>query len=331
MRKINTDLPEYIFYNTINSLIEKISEEKEDSEISWNSKGGSVWAGFQFIDFLNNNDTKLTANVTGIAASMGAVLLPFFSYVRGANQADFMLHSSSGGDKSTAKNTNKTLYEALSKKIDEPKFKEITGHELKTVMMAEGEDRIDVWFTGKQAKKFKLLDESYDLFEKSASIEMKDDFKELGYEVPEEIKNKYSKQAKNVKSNHNEMEIKDVKQADLKSGNPSVYNAIVEEGKKAEQERTASIMKYAKYDMEKANEMIEKGATLGIEDVEHFMDKKHADKKVAELEEDSQGDLNVVTKKAKVEVNETVEQREGREALEAEKRAILEESGYTLK
>lgn len=315
MRKINTDLPEYIFYYTINSLIEKILEEKEDSEISWNSKGGSVWAGFQFIDFLNTNENKLTANVTGVAASMGAILLPFFSHVKGANQADLMLHSSSGGEKSTVKNTNKTLYEALAKKINEVKFKEITGHELKDVMMAEGENRIDVWFTGKQAKQFGLFDESYDLFEKAASISSDVDFEELGYTLPENIAEKYGLKSKENNLIDNSMDIKDVTASLLKTGNVDVYNSILETGKKAEQSRTASIMKYAKYDMEKANSLINSGEVLTVEHVEHFMEKKFNNAKIAELEEGSEETLDPAKKTLTKEAKLTPEQKEKEAAL----------------
>lgn len=302
MRKINTDLPYYIGTYSITSLIDEISAVDEDAEISWDSTGGSVWAGQKLIDFLNNRESKLTARITGIAASMGAAALPFFDYVIGAEQSDVMIHAARGGSDQTIKATNEFLYKALAKKINEDLFKEITGHNLKTVML--GEERIDVWITGKQAKKIGLYDETFSLLKgKAASLSNDLDLKELDYKLPESIKEKYGliKNAKTEKSiNNNEMEIKDVKQADLQIGNPSVYNAIIEEGKKAEGKRVAGIMKYAKYDMDKAAEMIEKGASMGVEEVEHFIEKKHGAKKVAELESGSEEDLNPVQKEAKV-------------------------------
>ena len=96
MRKINTDLPVNIYSWTISQLIDLIEENKQDSEVSWDSWGGSVGAGQKFIDYLNNKENKLNANVAGYAASMGAVMLPFFDHVRGAKQADVMIHSVSG-------------------------------------------------------------------------------------------------------------------------------------------------------------------------------------------------------------------------------------------
>jgi len=252
---------------------------------------------------------------------MGAVILPFFDYVIGAEQSEVMIHAARGGSDATLKATNQFLYEALAKKIDEDAFKEITGHKLKTVML--GEERIDVWLTGKQAKKVKLYDETFNLLKgKAASLFNNMDLKELDYEIPESLKEKYGlKKAKIVKSNKVEMEIKDVKKAELQIGNPSVYEAIIEEGKRAvagsvseERARVASIMKYAKYDIEKAAEMIEKGATLGIEEAEHFIEKKHANKEIEELEANSEGDFKPGVKVAKVDTKETPEQKEEKEA-----------------
>jgi len=313
-RKIATDLPEFIFSYTINSLIDKINETDEDYEISWNSKGGSVWAGNQFIDFLNNDKKQSTANVTGVAASMGAVMLAFFTKTKGANQADLMIHSAVGGASSTMKATNEFLYKALSKKIDSKKFKESTGKDLKEVMMASEDQRVDVWFTGKQAAYFGLLDESYDLLEKSASIDNKTDFKELGYELPENLKEKYG--LINIHTNKNEMEIKDVTASMLLTGNKEAYDSIFEAGKQAEQTRVSEIMKYAQYDMNKANEIVKSGKSLSIADVEHFMTKKFDTAKLNELELGSEDPITpakpIVNKEAK-----TVEEKE-KEAAFAE-------------
>lgn len=311
MRKINTEHPAYIGFDTISELIGEIEKYGEDAEIAWNSGGGSTYAGQQFADYLNKTTLKLNANVSGVAASMGAVLLPFFSKTIGANQADLMIHSCSGGAKSTIKHTNEFLYNALSKKIDEVKFKEITGKDLKEVMMAEDENRVDVWFTGKDAAYMGLFDESYDLLDKAASLNPKIDLS--NYALPENIKTKYLKT--NLITN-NSMEIKDVTASMLLTGNKEAYDSIFEAGKKAEQTRVTEIMKYAQYDMNKANEIVKSGANLSIEHVEHFMEKKFDKTKLNELETGSQSDLNpgkpiVTTKEAK-----TAEQKEKEAAFD---------------
>lgn len=299
-KKIYTDLPYFIDSSSITQLIARIEENEEDAEISWNSFGGSVYAGQQFADFLNNEDMKLEANVTGIAASMGAALLPFFNRVKGSEQSDIMLHSAGGGGGASMKHTNQFLYEALAKKINEEAFEKITGHKLKTVMLAEGENKIDVWFTGKDAKKMGLFDEVYNLIDpKSNNLSLPID--NLGYDLPETVKNKYAKINKIIT-----MEVKDLTASKLQAENPELYNSIIAATKTAEQKRVADIMKYAKFDFEKATEMIKSGAELQIADVEHFVEKKFNLEKVESLENGSAVDL----KPAKVTASQEVVEKE---------------------
>jgi ATP-dependent protease ClpP protease subunit len=314
MRKINTDLPYYVGTYSITALIDEVSAVEEDAEISWDSTGGSVWAGQKFIDYLNNRESKLTAKVTGIAASMGAAILPFFDHVIGAEQSEVMIHAARGGPDSTLKSTNQFLYEALAKKIDEDIFKEVTGHKLKTIML--GEERIDVWLTGKQAKKVKLYDETFNLLKgKAASLFNNMDLKELDYEIPEGLKEKYGlKKAKNVKSKISEMEIKDVTAGMLENGNKEAYDAIFNAGKQAYKSKVARVMKYAKYDIPKATEILEKDAEFGEAELEHFIEKKHDAKKVAEIEDSSDDPVIPGTPAAKVETKETPDEKADKEA-----------------
>lgn len=315
MRKINTDLPEYIFQETITALIDKIEESKEDSELPWNTFGGSVYAGQRFIDYLNTpREFKINSNTSGIVASIGTVALAFFDKTRGANQSDLMLHSVAGG--SNQEHTNQFFYEAIAKKIDQVKFKEVTGFELKQVMLAKEDERINVWMTGKQAGYIGFFDETYDLLDKAASLSGKINSKELDYELPENIAIKYGLKQKQNKI-ENDMEIKDVTVEMLKSGNPTVYNAIKNEGVKENSIEVAKIMKYAKYDPDKAAEMIEKGEKLNVEHVEYFMEKKFNKTTLDNLETNSEGKLNA----AKTTVSEkkkelTAEEKEKQDSLE---------------
>jgi ATP-dependent protease ClpP protease subunit len=304
MKKINTDLPEYIFPFTVSALIDKINEFSEESEISWNSWGGGTGAGQTFIDFLNTKEIKLTANVSGYAASMGAVILPFFDRVIGSKQSDIMIHSVGGGIKSTRRHTNEFLLEALRKKVDEKKFKEVTGLELERVMLAEEDERIDVWLTGEKAGYIGFFDETYDLLEdKAALLKGKVDLKELKYDLPQNIAEKYGYQIK-IK---NDMEIKDVTKVALKSGNSTVYDEIYDEGKKAEANRVKEIMKYAEFDMDKANEIIESGKEMTKDDVAYFIEKKFNKETIEDLEENSEGELKS-SKKTKVTPEKKAEQ-----------------------
>ena len=306
MRKINTDLPEWIFNSTISSLINLIDEEKVDTEINWTSFGGSTTAGQNFIDYLNTREPKTNANVTGMAASMGAFALPFFDSVRGSKQSDVMIHRVSGGASSTHKHTNQFFYDAMAKKIDLAKFKDITGVDLKMVMLDESNEGMDIWLTGKEAGEIGLFNETYDLLDKAASLPI--DLKELNYKLPDHIKEKYG--LKNETQIIKDMEIKDVTVDKLASGNVDVYNSVLGKGKKAETERVNKVLKYAQYDMKKAQEIINNGEELSIEDVEYFMEKKHNKVAVAELEGSNDSDF---------EAAKTTKDKSGKEATKEEK------------
>ena len=317
-KKLNTSLPAYIDLYSTNRLIEEIELEKQDVELPWNSFGGSIYGGQQFIDFLNKNENKVDANVSGIAASMGAVALPFFNKVIGANQADVMIHSLRGGAKSTALHTNTFLYKALAKKIDEAKFEEITGKKLKQVMLADEENRVDVWITGKQAAYIGLFDEAYDLLDKAATLESKVDFDDIGYKVPDNILQKFGISKKeNTPEIKNviDMEIKNVTAEELKSGNPTVYKSILDAGKKAEQERVDEIMEYAEHDMDKANAIIKSGESLSKKDVAHFVEKKFNAEKIDKIEKDSEGNIIPAKKTANAQTKKT-EAEEKTDALD---------------
>lgn len=323
MVQINTDLPEYISANYITRLIDKINEVGKDSELSWLSYGGNVWAGQTFIDFLNNVKFKVDANVTGIAASMGAVILPFFNKTKTAFQADFMIHSVGGND-NNVDSTNNFLYESLAKKINEIKFEEITGHKLKTVMLAKGDSRFDVWFTGKDAVNFGLVDEGYDLLIKENSVNIPKS--NLGYDIPESILEKYNKKF-NINKNKNNMNLKDVTINQLKKENRAVYDSIFEIGKVAETERTSQILKYASHDLEEANIIIKSGKQITLEQVAELTAKKANLEKVANLENDSEEDFNP----AKPIVEKTATKLTEKEAaLKIEKEAAKKELNEIL-
>lgn len=314
MRKLNTDLPEFIFNSTITALIDEVSAFKEDVELTWDSFGGSTSAGQKWIDFLNDRENKTDARVAGIVASMGATALPFFSNVKGSIQSDVMLHRVAGGEVSTHQHTNEFFYKALSKKIDQDRFKEVTGYTLKEVFLPKdlSANRIEVWLTGKQAGYIGLYDETYDLLDKAATIKHKVNVDELDYDLPEHIQLKYG-----FKTKKNDMEIKDVTISGLKTGNVDVYNSIVDNAKKAEQNRVSAILKYAEHDMEKAREMIKSGAELTPEDVEHFLEKKYNKETVENLENNSEGKLNAARKPIVPEGQKTDEEKEKEEKKEA--------------
>lgn len=336
MKKLNTSLLTYIDHYSVTALIDKINEANEDVEISGNSFGGSIYAGQGFIDFLNSSKNKVNANVTGIAASMGCTLLSSFNYVKGAYQSDVMFHSMAGSP-NLVDHTNEFLYKSLAKKINEVKFKKITGHELKTVMMAKGDERFNVWITGKDAEEIGLYDEGYDLLEKQNNLDELPKLNDLGYEIPKEIKEKYAKKAKDIiittknnndnNDNNDTMDIQKLTKEALKEGNPTLFLEIATD----ERNRISKIAKFLVVDEKKAQSIIDSGKDLTVEDVVEFMEKKVALGKVADIEGLSDGDDDFVpTRNVKTQKTEklTDKQKEAKEKTAALDE-ILDDSGIS--
>jgi ATP-dependent protease ClpP protease subunit len=276
-KRINSDNPEYIGNMWINRLIDEIDAVEADiKELSWYSNGGSVLAGWQFAEYLQTNKSEIVANVTGIAASMGAVLLPFFNSVKGAKQSWVMIHSPIGGSGGKQINTvRKQLKDALLAKIDDVKFKNITGVTISEAMDQEGEERRDYWLTGQEAFDIGLYDELYDITplqeaENRAKLtklaaSAKGD---CGYVVPERVLNtKVTPTDKGSLSDN--QQIQNSKKMDLeklKAENPAVYSQVLAEGKalgiKAENDRVGAYMAFNKVDAEAVSNGIKSGEAM---------------------------------------------------------------------
>lgn len=305
------------------SLIQEIEKAADDVELAYTSFGGSTSYGQEFARFLSKHTKKVSADVSGMVASMGFYILPFFYGVKGAEQADLMIHSVLSNEAPT-KHTAQFFYDALSKKINKQKFAEITGHKLKDVVFATGDQRVNIWITGKQAGEIGLFDETYSLLDKAAGLDKFSIPSFLSYEIPEVVKQKYAK-VENIlitqKQEKNDMDISQLTKDALKSGNPVLFAEIQKEAQVKEQKRVSQISKYAYIDEKKAKEIIESGESLTIEDVEYFMEKKAGLDKVAELEDESSDDF-VPTRQVKdaPQVKQTESQKKA-----AEKQAALAE------
>lgn len=323
-----------IFFDNFstNELIREIKEANEDVELSWLSHGGSTSFGQEFARFLGEHAFKVDADIAGIVASMGVFALPFFNHVKGANQSDLMIHSPFTRGEAPTEHTMQFFYKALLKKVDKEKFAEITGHKLKDVVFAKGDNRINVWITGKEAKTIGFYDESYDLLDKAADLTQPIPSTEfLGYDIPSEIKEKYAKKTKNIiiptkNNNNNDMDIKTLTKEALKEGNPTLFAEIAIE----ERLRISKIAKYLVVDEKKAQSLIDGGNALSIEDVEYFMEKKAGLDKVADLENDESDNDFVPTRNVKTQKTEnlTDEQKEAKERTAALEE-VAEESGLS--
>lgn len=308
MKTYNSDLPTFIGRYTVSKLINELDLISEDVEMPWYSYGGDVWAGMGFADYLQTSNKKILARVTGVAASMGSALLPYFSKVVGAKQADIMLHSVSSDNEKIAKEKNKQLYDILKTKINEPKFKEITGHELKTIMFLEKKDRIDVWITGQDAYDIGLFDELIDLTpeEKMKNEAILQEIKlvaSLDYKLPERLlnKNEHSQTPKKEK----------MKIDELKASHPELYAEVLEQGKKdgltAEQNRVNAWMVFNDVDPEAIKKGIESGVEMTKAQELTFMRKSQTLEMQRGLEGASPKDLTPDPKTGKVVVKTAAE------------------------
>jgi ATP-dependent Clp protease protease subunit len=138
------------------------TDPKRDIQMYVNSPGGSVLAGLGMYDTMQYVSPDVGTICTGLAASMGAVLLA--AGAKGKRSilphARAMIHQPMGGmqgqvsdmeiNYNLIKDLQKNLYDILS-------FH--TGQDYKTIQ--EDSDR-DNWMTGPEAKKYGLVDEVLD-------------------------------------------------------------------------------------------------------------------------------------------------------------------------
>jgi len=328
MKKFNTDLPTYIGIYSMNRLINEI-ELMDDNEIemSWYSYGGDVWAGNSLADFLTSSAKKIDARVTGVAASMGALLLAYFNKVIGAKQANIMIHSVSADVDKVAETKNQELYDVLKLKIDEPKFKEVTGTELKTIMFLKGEDRKNIWLTGQEAFDVGLFDELIDLTpeEKTKNDAMLSELRlsaSLDYKLPDRLLNNSEITNKQIKKS---MDINE-----LKTEHPELYAQVLKEGKnsgvtegvtsgiKTEKDRVNAWMVFNDVDPEKVKTGIESGETMTKAEELSFLRNSQSLDMQKTLEAASAEDVTVDKDTGKPLTKEQIEANKLDAALEAQ-------------
>ncbi len=321
MKKLHTTNPGFIGEFSMNNLITEIENISDNEiEVSWNSFGGSLWAGWLFADFMQGTSKKIDAKVTGIAASMGGVLLAYFNKVIGTKQADVMIHSVRTNINSIRNKSNEELYNVLKSKIDEVKFKEVTGEELKTIMFLTGEDRKDVWLTGQQAFDVGLFDELIDLTpEEKTNSNVLADFKlvaSLDYELPEHLKVK----KKLVNSFNNNQNSSKMDVTELKAKHPQVYAMVFDSGKtagiNAEQDRVNAYLVFNDLNPEQVKAGIESGKTMSKAEELTFLRASQNAALQSSLENESAEDIAADKKAGKVKPKVTAEAKAVEDALD---------------
>ena len=134
-------------------------DAKRDIQIYINSPGGSVYAGLGIYDTMQYINPDISTICTGMAASMGAVLLCAGQDGKrtGLKHSRVMIHQPLGGAQGQASDIEITAREIQKLKKNCMKlFPHHTKKDYKTVW--KDSDR-DYWMTSEEAKKYGMIDE----------------------------------------------------------------------------------------------------------------------------------------------------------------------------
>ena len=144
---------------TAQLLFLESTDRSRDIQMYINSPGGSVYAGLGIYDTMQFIGPDISTICTGMAASMGAVLM--CAGVKGKRTAlkhsRIMMHQPSGGIGGQASDILVTVNEI--KKIKSELYEIIAFHTGKDIeQIAKDSDR-DFWMSAEEAKEYGLVDE----------------------------------------------------------------------------------------------------------------------------------------------------------------------------
>ena len=142
-------------FNTALMLLE--ADGETEVQVIINSPGGSVTAGLSMYDAMRKTKMEVTTVVSGMAASMGSILLCAGDKRLATKNARVMIHQPSGGGRGTATSTrtNQDLIEKMWDDLTQIYVDHSgTPHEVFDKLLQSG----DVWLTPEQAIKIGLVD-----------------------------------------------------------------------------------------------------------------------------------------------------------------------------
>ncbi|MBS0010739.1 MAG: ATP-dependent Clp endopeptidase proteolytic subunit ClpP [Bacteroidales bacterium] len=135
------------------------TDSEKDIQIYFNTPGGSVHAGLGIYDTMQYIAADIATICTGMAASMGAVLLT--AGTKGKRSAlkhsRVMLHQPMGGAQGVAADIEITAREIL--KLRTELYEIIALHSGNTVKKVEKDSDRDYWMTAEEAKAYGMIDE----------------------------------------------------------------------------------------------------------------------------------------------------------------------------
>lgn len=135
------------------------SNPKKDINIYINSPGGSVYAGLGIYDVMQFVRPEITTVCTGMAASMGAVLLAAGAKGKrsGLPHARVMIHQPLGGAQGQASDIEIIAKEIL--KLKQELYQILATHTGQDLAKIEQDSDRDFWMKADEAKEYGVLDE----------------------------------------------------------------------------------------------------------------------------------------------------------------------------
>lgn len=135
------------------------TDAKKDIQIYLNSPGGSVYAGLGIYDTMQYIEPDVATICTGMAASMGAVLM--CAGAKGKRSALYhsrvMIHQPLGGAQGQASDIEITAREI--QKLKKELYDIIAFHSGQTYEKVWADSDRDYWMTAEEAKGYGMLDE----------------------------------------------------------------------------------------------------------------------------------------------------------------------------
>jgi ATP-dependent Clp protease protease subunit len=135
------------------------SDPNKDIQIYFNTPGGSVYAGLGIYDTMQYIGSDVATICTGMAASMGAILLT--AGAKGKRSAlthsRVMIHQPMGGAEGQASDIEITAREIL--KLKKELYDILAIHSGNSFAKIEKDSDRDYWMTAAEAKAYGLIDE----------------------------------------------------------------------------------------------------------------------------------------------------------------------------
>ena len=135
------------------------TDSTKDIQIYINSPGGSVYAGLGIYDTMQLIKPDVATICTGMAASMGAVLLCAGEKGKrsGLTHSRVMIHQPLGGAQGQASDIEITAREIL--KLKDELYKIIAKHSGQSIEKVNQDSDRDYWMKAEEAKKYGMVDE----------------------------------------------------------------------------------------------------------------------------------------------------------------------------